>query len=294
MKNSKLKIVEAYRNAFGSEPRLSRDSVLREGISLYTWRTNTPKRINVAAADTLVLILHLSGSDALFMEAEQDEVLCSSCVGDVSLIPAGQIFSLQTDSMLEIAVLSLPDTAPPPSEPAAWNRLLRIDSCVLAFKDEFASATMKAFINAIEAPPKDGLLYFCQMFDSLIFHLARISDSYRHSQEPESAKVSAKQIDFIQLIGFMEAHLAEKMDLKLLAKYAGVSRSYFAKAFRQEFGVSPHQFIIRQRIEYAKKYLRQKDKSVTDIAHELGFCGQSHFSTTFKSMTGFAPKDYSL
>lgn len=292
MENPAIDFLNVYRSAFGCKPRLSRDSVLRHGIALHAWTIAEAQEVQVAPVSTMVLLHHLPGSADIVIRQHGGDCERLSLPGAVSLVPAGQGLHLQSAGPFDIALLSFPRSAPPPAEPSAWNRLLRLESCVLACEDDFVSATMRALMNAIETPPRDGLLYFCQMFDSLVFHLARISDNGQSELKPQSIKRHSKQIDFDALIDFIESHLSEKLDLALLAKQAGVSRSSLAETFRREFGISPHQFIIRQRIEYAKKYLHQQNRSVTEIAHELGFSGQSHFSTTFKRITGLVPTDY--
>jgi AraC family transcriptional regulator len=66
----------------------------------------------------------------------------------------------------------------------------------------------------------------------------------------------------------------------------------FATQFKQVMGISPHQYVIQQRIEKAKQYLRSHKLSITEIALECGFANQSHLTKIFKEQTGITPKAY--
>ena len=98
--------------------------------------------------------------------------------------------------------------------------------------------------------------------------------------------------DFNAVLSHIENQLAEKLTLQGMADYAGVCRTVFAQEFAERFGCSPHRFITQRRIEKAKSLLAQGRLSITDIAYEVGFSGQSHFSSTFKALTGHAPTSY--
>jgi AraC family transcriptional regulator len=59
--------------------------------------------------------------------------------------------------------------------------------------------------------------------------------------------------------------------------------------FRQSTGQTPHNFIVRRRIERAKGLLRKPDLQLADIALTCGFADQSHFTTSFRKATGLTP-----
>jgi transcriptional regulator GlxA family with amidase domain len=90
----------------------------------------------------------------------------------------------------------------------------------------------------------------------------------------------------------MEANLGESLTLDDLAGSAGVSRFHFARLFRVSTGSSPMAYLMRLRIGRAKLLLLRGDRSVCDIAAALGFCDQSHFSRTFRRITGQTPREF--
>ena len=77
-----------------------------------------------------------------------------------------------------------------------------------------------------------------------------------------------------------------------MAQLAELSSYYFARQFKRSTGLSPHQYINQQRIEKAKRLLKQRKYSITQVAIECGFSNQSHFSRAFRKATDITPKRY--
>jgi AraC-like DNA-binding protein len=77
-----------------------------------------------------------------------------------------------------------------------------------------------------------------------------------------------------------------------LAGELRISTFHFIRQFRAVFGVTPHQFRIRSRIELAKRLLAQGRQSVTDICMEVGFSSLGSFSALFARRVGEAPTSY--
>ena len=77
-----------------------------------------------------------------------------------------------------------------------------------------------------------------------------------------------------------------------LAELCGMSEVYFRKLFRSRFGVSPKEFTIQRRIEYAKQLLVSGEFTVAMVASMCGYAEPCHFSREFIKRVGCAPKDY--
>lgn len=75
-----------------------------------------------------------------------------------------------------------------------------------------------------------------------------------------------------------------------MASACGLSRSYFVKAFYQTTGLPPHRWLIVQRVERAKEWMRNSGLPLSMIADACGFTDQSHFSRTFTRLTGVSPR----
>lgn len=77
-----------------------------------------------------------------------------------------------------------------------------------------------------------------------------------------------------------------------LASLSGVSEAYFRRLFNEKYGVSPREFIIQKRIEYAKKLLKSGQFSVGEVSSLCGYAESCHFSREFLKRVGVPPKDF--
>jgi AraC family transcriptional regulator len=92
--------------------------------------------------------------------------------------------------------------------------------------------------------------------------------------------------------GYIEEHLREQVSLLKLAELARISQHHFCRAFKQSFGIPPHQYLLQRRMEVAKLLLSNRTNSVTDIALSLGYAQTSSFSSSFRKTTGWTPTVY--
>ena len=83
-------------------------------------------------------------------------------------------------------------------------------------------------------------------------------------------------------------------DLSLveMAQSVGLSTAHFARVFRKSTGETPHQFVLRQRLERAKAMLRAADARVLDMAVACGFKTQQHFAQVFRDVCKVSPTEY--
>lgn len=93
-------------------------------------------------------------------------------------------------------------------------------------------------------------------------------------------------------VGRIEAHVEAALDgtirVQDLARLLRLSTGGFTRAFRIRFGLPPRAWIIRRRVERAKRMLGTSE-SLTRIALDCGFCDQPHFTNHFRRVTGATP-----
>ncbi|HEX4407143.1 MAG TPA: AraC family transcriptional regulator [Xanthobacteraceae bacterium] len=92
--------------------------------------------------------------------------------------------------------------------------------------------------------------------------------------------------------GYIESHLADPVGLEALADITGLSRCYFARAFKRSVGMPPHHYLMQRRLECAKKLLADTEMPLAQVALESGFSDQSHFSRRFRQVIGITPRSY--
>jgi len=91
---------------------------------------------------------------------------------------------------------------------------------------------------------------------------------------------------------YIHAHLDQNVALAALADLAAVahlSEFHFARLFKQTTGLPPHQYVIRQRVERAKRLIAARRLSLAEVALAVGFSDQSQLTRHFKRLVGVTP-----
>jgi AraC family transcriptional regulator len=95
-----------------------------------------------------------------------------------------------------------------------------------------------------------------------------------------------------RVIEYIEANLDQEIGLAALAETAGMSSHYFSELFKQSVHLSPHQYVLRRRIERARRLLNDPTLTVLEAAVRSGFSDQSHFTKIFRRIVGVTPTGY--
>ena len=127
--------------------------------------------------------------------------------------------------------------------------------------------------------------------DSVATALARyLWDKYSASPSPGRNSAGGMAPALLRRsIEYIHANLDRDIRLKDLAREAGVSRSHYIRSFRQSMGITPHQYLLNQRIERAQQLIRQGAASLADVALSCGFADQHHLARNFRRFTGVTP-----
>jgi AraC family transcriptional regulator len=93
------------------------------------------------------------------------------------------------------------------------------------------------------------------------------------------------------VVEYIHGRLDEELSLDRLAAVAYMSPYHFARLFRNSTGLPPHQYVIARRVERAKELLRERNRlPLAEVAAEVGFTDQSHFTRHFKRLVGVTPR----
>ncbi len=95
-----------------------------------------------------------------------------------------------------------------------------------------------------------------------------------------------------QARAYVDAHFAENIELLTLASIVSMSPFHFSRLFRESAGYSPHQYLIRARLDHAATLLRDTHMSILDVALSAGFQDATHFARSFRRHTGLTPTVY--
>ncbi len=95
-------------------------------------------------------------------------------------------------------------------------------------------------------------------------------------------------------IDYIQAHLTGDVRIEHIATAAGLSVFHFARTFKKTTGLTPHGYLMMTRVERAKVLLVEYDKTLAEIASDLGFSDQSHMTNVFKRFTGATPRKFRI
>ncbi|MDY0010201.1 MAG: AraC family transcriptional regulator, partial [Candidatus Izemoplasmatales bacterium] len=95
-----------------------------------------------------------------------------------------------------------------------------------------------------------------------------------------------------KIILYIRKNLTNKISLDDIAGDLFITKEHLSRLFKKEMGLTISEYIINAKIEEAKTLLKETDYNVLDIAVLLNFANSSHFSNSFKKITGMAPSDY--
>ncbi len=211
--------------------------------------------------------------------------------GDVTIIPAGSKYSVRFAEQAEFVIISL--------DPELLTRASRVvygdDSsrlCVLWFhRDLFISETIQNIRMAVEQPGQIDRTFAETLVSSLAMHLVRHFDQTKgQSAGRKAGGLSHTQLE--RTVEFIRNTPYRDISLRTMSAAADLSPFHFARMFKLSTGLSPHQFVLKRRLEIGAVMLKTGSHAISDIASELGFADQSHFTMHFKRAHGIAPAAY--
>jgi AraC-like DNA-binding protein len=95
-----------------------------------------------------------------------------------------------------------------------------------------------------------------------------------------------------EVFSYIQDNIALDLPVAKLAQRCNLSTYYFSRLFKDGTGTTPHQYVLRQRIEHARKFLLETNTPLAEISRQTGFKHQSHFTRVFRRMVGIGPKHY--
>ncbi|MCC8963870.1 helix-turn-helix transcriptional regulator [Bradyrhizobium sp. Pear76] len=153
--------------------------------------------------------------------------------------------------------------------------------------DPIMRALTSSLVPAFEAPEQASRLFIDHVTLAVGIHVAKTYGGMISAVRPPRGGLAPWQLRRAQ--DALAADLRGGIALADLANECGLSASHFTRAFRQSTGLSPHQWLLRHRVEMAKHLLRDRQIPLSDIALACGFGDQSHFTRVFTRLTGISP-----
>ncbi len=161
----------------------------------------------------------------------------------------------------------------------------------IAVRDEQLSHMAMSLLYELKAENVVGRLYADSVASVLAIQLVR---RYSCLKDVGIRKGGMAPHKLRRALEFISENLQRQhgIALDVVAREVGMSRYHFSRVFKESMGLSPINYIVRQRIERAKKLLAETDLPIADIALQAGFSGQSHFTTFFRKLVGLTPRSF--
>ncbi|MEV7598130.1 AraC family transcriptional regulator [Kitasatospora sp. NPDC089797] len=153
--------------------------------------------------------------------------------------------------------------------------------------DPFLGMLVERLVAEYEGPGPADPLYAQSMLQALAAHLIRTAATAGPGLPEREGGLTPKRLN--RVVDHMNGYLDGRLSLTELAGVAGVSPSHFTRAFRASTGQSPHQYLVRLRLERARRTLLTTDTPIAAVAQLCGFADQSHLTRTMRLHTGLTP-----
>lgn len=126
--------------------------------------------------------------------------------------------------------------------------------------------------------------------EKLIDTLSRAVKQKKEQEEEKEDKVEDPLIAKVK--SYVYDHISEDISREDLSKYVNLSPTYLSTFFKRETGGTISDFIKEERIQFAKRLIRQTNLTISTIAQNVGYDSLAYFSSVFRSVEGCTPREY--
>ena len=158
----------------------------------------------------------------------------------------------------------------------------------LGAKDPLIEQLALEVRDALRDMDPNAAIYIDYLSRAIAARLVR-AHSTRSAPRPEAKIGVLTRVQLDRAIDYMEENLDKPLALGDVADAVGLSASHFARRFKRSTGSAPHQYLIRCRVERARRLLAQTDKAIAEIALTCGFAHQEHLTRVFRRLSGETP-----
>lgn len=142
----------------------------------------------------------------------------------------------------------------------------------------------------VDNKPKYYEISCHSIFSSFLIYLIRnINSDFKVRENTQEAS-----IECVNVKEYIDYHYNEDITLDTLASLTYINKYHLAHSFKKYVGISPINYLIKQRIEKSKFLLNNTNYTVDKIAEIIGFNSSSYFSQAFKKQVGASPKEYKI
>ena len=158
-------------------------------------------------------------------------------------------------------------------------------------KDPNLEYIFRLLLSEIQTGNQNGELFIENIVSILSTHFVKNYSKEQTSHLVENVNGLTKK-ELEKALAYIHNNMSENFNINTLAEEFGINKFSFIKRFKSSTNVTPHQFIIKKKLERSRNLLKEQSLSLSDITYMLNFSDQSHFSNSFKKMYGMTPLEF--
>jgi AraC family transcriptional regulator len=209
--------------------------------------------------------------------------------GEIAIVPAGMTHRCNWNTSVEFMVLAIePALLQQMGQDLVANDRIEHTSRFMNQTDLLIQGIFSTLREEVEVGKLGGDLLIDSLKTTLAIHLLRNYCAVQPKPLCYDDGLSPSRLR--QVKDYVNEHLNQDLKLIELSEITHLSPYYFLRLFKQRMGITPHQYILQQRIEKAKHLLQHSKLSIAEIAARTGFSDQSHLTRCFRRKFGVTPK----
>jgi AraC family transcriptional regulator len=206
-------------------------------------------------------------------------------LGDIAIIPAGIPHRCNWNTTARFGILAIEPTLLQ-QVGQDWVNPDRIELMpqFMSKRDDLIQSIFATLSAELATGGIGSNLLVDSLKTTLAIHLLRNYCTTLPRLSSYADGLSAAKLTLIK--DYINTHLDLDLKLTELSSIVQISPYHFLRLFKKSLGITPHQYILQQRIDRAKYLLKSSNLDISEIAFRVGFCDSSHLTRCFKSILG--------
>lgn len=269
----------------GFAPELSSESAGWKNLAFYGWRGQC-REAAFEPFEEPVIVYHVGGAQTVSVRVGRNWDL-QTHPGLVTIIPPATRIGWDIRGEVHSRSIHLGSrffSATDSDAPTASRLQFRC-----GVQDPLLTSAIEALEQELREPRELGTLYADSVADFMALHLLRDS-GHPATSARRSGSLSRQSLQ--RVMERIESSIERGISLQALADETSLSRTYFAAAFRESTGLSPHRYLTQRRLARARDLLSVSALSLAEVALRCGFSSQAHFTQYFHRESGATPNQF--